>query len=128
MNKGLELINILLKEHKLEYDDIHDVRNLADILADMVPAWKNVDACQNELKDHSFYLVLHKDFATPMKAKYHDDMGGYFEVVSVTKPVDIDFINPILSERNINWFMEMPEANFDYGYIPFEGEETTNET
>jgi hypothetical protein len=44
MNKGSELIDILLKKHNLDYADRHDIRTLADILADMVPAWKNVDA------------------------------------------------------------------------------------
>lgn len=43
MNKGSELIDILLKKHNLDYDDLHDVRTLANILADMVPVWKNVD-------------------------------------------------------------------------------------
>lgn len=122
MNNGSELIDILLKKHNLDYDDIHDVRTLADILADMVPAWKNVDACRDELEDHYFYLVLHKRFGTPMKAKYHDDMGGYFEIVSALPNeigwIDNVFIDPLFGERNIDWFMEMPEAGFDYGYHP----------
>lgn len=118
MNKGSELIDILLKKHNLDYDDLHDVRTLADILADMVPVWKNVDACRDELKDHYFYLVLDKRFGTPMKAKYHDDMGGYFELVSLVKARDTVFIDFLFGERDIDWFMEMPEAGFDYGYHP----------
>lgn len=118
MNKGSELIDILLKKHNLDYDDLHDVRTLTDILADMVPAWKNVDACRDELKDHYFYLVLDRRFGTPMKAKYHDDMGGYFELVSLVKARDTVFIDQLFGERDINWFMEMPEAGFDYGYHP----------
>lgn len=118
MNKGSELIDILLKKHNLAYDDLHDVRSLADILANMVPTWKNVDACRDELKDHYFYLVLDKRFGTPMKAKYHDDMGGYFELVSLVKPRDTIFIDQWFGERDIDWFMEMPEAGFDYGYHP----------
>ena len=118
MNNGSELIDILLKKHNLDYYDLHDVRTLADILADMVPAWKNVDACRDELKDHYFYLVLDKRFGTPMKAKYHDGMGGYFELVSLVKARDTVFIDSLFGERDIDWFMEMPEAGFDYGYHP----------
>ena len=118
MNNGSELIDILLKKHNLDYDDLHDVRTLADILADMVPAWKSVDACRDELKDHYFYLVLDRRFGTPMKAKYHDDMGGYFQVVSLVNACDVVFIGQLFEERDIGWFMEIPEANFDYGYCP----------
>jgi hypothetical protein len=57
-----------------------------------------------------------------MKAKYHDDMGGYFEIISALPNekgwIHNVFIGPLFDERDINWFMEMPEANFDYGYHP----------
>lgn len=124
MNKGSELIDILLKKHNLNYDDLLDVRTLVDILSDMVPAWKNVDACRDELKDHYFYLVLDRRFGTPMKAKYHDDMGGYFEIVSAL-PNELGWIDNVYlfdgeygEPRNIDWFMELPEVKFDYGYHP----------
>ena len=32
--------------------------------------------------------------------------------------IDNVFIDPLFGERNIDWFMDMPEANFDYGYHP----------
>jgi len=35
---------------------------------------------QDLLKDHYFYLVAHKDYKTPMKAKWHDDGLPSFEV------------------------------------------------
>ena len=34
------------------------------------------------LQDHYFYLVAHKDYKTPMKAKYHADGEPHFEILS----------------------------------------------
>ena len=59
------------------------------------------------LKDHYFYLVTHKDFGTPMKAKYHSDVEE-FEVYigginnnEYWQPWDPD--NPIIA------WMELPD-------------------
>ena len=32
------------------------------------------------LEDHNYYLVTHTHYGTPMKAKWHADLGGIWEV------------------------------------------------
>lgn len=66
--------------------------------------WEN----PSELKDHHYYLVTHKKFKTPMKAKWHEEMGGSFEVIIGGLHVNEvwhswDFDNPIIA------WMEMPD-------------------
>ena len=34
------------------------------------------------LEDHCFYLVIHQEFETPMKAKFHAESYPYFEIYS----------------------------------------------
>lgn len=34
-----------------------------------------------ELQDHHYYLVTHTDYKTPMKAKWHSELGGGWEVL-----------------------------------------------
>lgn len=33
-----------------------------------------------QLIDHYYYLVTHTYFGTPMKAKWHEEMGGLWEI------------------------------------------------
>lgn len=42
--------------------------------------WKEFDLDNEELQDHYFYLVAHKDYGTPMKAKWHQDCPPTFQV------------------------------------------------
>ena len=35
--------------------------------------WITIEAGEDLLKDHYWYLIAHKDYGTPMKAKYHSD-------------------------------------------------------
>ena len=35
--------------------------------------WREFNLDNEELQDHHFYLVAHKDYGTPMKAKWHQD-------------------------------------------------------
>ena len=42
--------------------------------------WKEFDLDNEELQDHHFYLVAHKDYGTPMKAKWHQDCTPTFQV------------------------------------------------
>ena len=44
--------------------------------------WHNLPDTADLLKDHYFYLVAHKDYKTPMKAKYHADGLSHFEILS----------------------------------------------
>ncbi len=44
-------------------------------------AWNKMDWNKtDELKDHWFYLVTHKDYKTPMKAKWHCEDGGCWKI------------------------------------------------
>lgn len=76
--------------------------------------WLRTSENQDKLIDHYFYLVTHADYGTPMKAKYHDDMGGYFEILSVDKKIPVEYVNSILSKSKIKYFMPMPEMPEDY--------------
>lgn len=35
----------------------------------------------SQLQDHYYYLVTHKNYKTPMKAKWHSENGGCWEVL-----------------------------------------------
>lgn len=37
------------------------------------------------LVDHHYYLITYKGYETPLKAKWHSDMGGCFEVLGTTR-------------------------------------------
>ena len=74
--------------------------------------WLKTSENQDKLQDHYFYLVTHVDYGTPMKAKYHDDIGGFFEIFS--RGTFTEFINPILYPCKCKYFMELPEMPEDY--------------
>lgn len=60
-----------------------------------------------DLRDHWYYLVNHKDFDTPMKAKYHNDGElRCFQIVSHNRYVDDVYSWDI---DVVTHFMEMPE-------------------
>lgn len=42
--------------------------------------WREFNLDNEELQDHHFYLVAHKDYGTPMKAKWHQDCPPTFQV------------------------------------------------
>ena len=42
--------------------------------------WHKMPDDENLLEDHYWYLIAHRDFATPMKAKYHGEPFPYFEM------------------------------------------------
>ena len=43
-------------------------------------AAKVLDERKDELKDHYYYLVEYKNYETPIKAKWHNDFGGHWEI------------------------------------------------
>lgn len=66
----------------------------------------------DRLKDHYFYLVAHKKFATPMKAKYHDDGGmRCFQIMSLSNDIrtrhNFDDVYPW--DDSITHWMELPD-------------------
>lgn len=124
MRNKQDPVEFILEENpELEWDDIHDVREVAELLGAMVEDlekkvyepenWLKVSENLDKLEDHYFYLVTHADYGTPMKAKYHDDMGGYFEIMS-KKGVPIEYVNPIFAKRKIKYFSPLPEMPDDY--------------
>ena len=69
--------------------------------------WENPSG----LVDHCYYLITHKGYKTPLKAKWHNEMGGCFEALGVTYGFDIgrefwyswEPNNPIIA------WMELPD-------------------
>lgn len=64
------------------------------------------------LKDHHFYLVAHKAFSTPIKAKYHDDGGmRHFQIMSVPNVIRTGdyFDEEYPWNDNITHWMELPD-------------------
>ena len=74
--------------------------------------WLKTSENQDKLQDHYFYLVTHSDFGTPLKAKFHDDLGGYFEFRGYD--IDNEFVDPIFRDSKCKYFMELPEMPEDY--------------
>ena len=72
-----------------------------------------IKECPSKLLiDHYYYLVTHSKYGTPMKAKWHDEMGGIWEVfIGNGEPNEHiyswDDPYPILA------WMQMP-ANYEY--------------
>lgn len=124
MRNKQDPVEFVLEENpELEWDDIHDVRTVAELLGAMVEdleekvydkTWYRLPDNKICLVDHCFYLVTHADYGTPMKAKYHDDIGGYFEIMSSDKKIPVEYVDPILGKSKIKYFMPMPEMPDDY--------------
>ena len=82
------------EDYGLEGDGIIHVCHCDNCGADVeyyVPGLKKDPTPWNEwveddtrLEDHYFYLVVDKEYGTPMKAKYHDDVP-HFEIYGATK-------------------------------------------
>ena len=75
--------------------------------------WHRLPDDESVLVDHWFYLVTHADYGTPMKAKYHDDLGGYFEIMN-KKDVPVEYIDPMIGKSKIKYFAPMPVMPDDY--------------
>ena len=60
------------------------------------------------LEDHKYYLVTHKDYVTPMKAKWHEGCDEHWEIfVGMGRPNEIEYTWDEYC-KVIAW-MEMPE-------------------
>lgn len=60
----------------------------------------------SQLKDHYYYLVTDKRYKTPMKAKWHNDNGGIWEIITGTGK---DYIYS-WDEKSVLAWMELPEC------------------
>lgn len=72
--------------------------------------WNKTD----ELKDHWFYLVTHKDYKTPMKAKWHSEDGGCWEIRGCPAMSGMIFYTSrydysIDTEHYVTAWMELPD-------------------
>lgn len=62
----------------------------------------------NALQDHYYYLVTHKDYATPMKAKWHEGCDEHWEIfVGMGRPNEIVYTWD--KDCKVIAWMEMPE-------------------
>lgn len=89
-----------------------------DVMDDSNNSWIPLEYIDGEwfederLKDHYFYLVAHKKFATPMKAKYHDDGGiRRFQIMSVSNDIRTrhNFDDVYSWDDSITHWMELPD-------------------
>lgn len=70
--------------------------------------WKEIKPYNNDLMDHYYYLVAHKDFDTPIKAKYHDDQLPCFECIC-----HLGVFYSYLIDKEITHYMELPPLPYD---------------
>ena len=61
--------------------------------------WFNIGR-EDLLEDHNYYLIAHKDYDTPIKAKYHDDPMPNFTFMNKTS---------YISDGKITHFMFLPD-------------------
>lgn len=91
---------------------LEEIEDIPAVDLQPVNSWFKTSENLDKLQDHYYYLVTHPAYKTPIKAKYHDDIGGYFEFPYY--PVPNEFTDPILGECKIKYFMELPEMPDDY--------------
>lgn len=63
------------------------------------------DDMWDKLEDHVFYLVAHKNYDSPLKAKFHADSFPHFEIATFNGNI-IEY--PGLDDCNITHIMKMP--------------------
>lgn len=72
--------------------------------------WITIEAGEDLLIDRHWYLIVHKDFGTPMKAKYHSDCPHFTFFYEGGEGCSYLF------EDKVTHYMELPD-------IPMKGEE-----
>lgn len=65
--------------------------------------WKTIGGGEWVLKDHYWYLIAHKDYGTPMKAKYHSDCPHFTFFDANGERATYLF------ENKITHYMELPD-------------------
>ena len=65
----------------------------------------------SQLQDHYFYLVTYRGLKTPMKAKWHAEMGGCWEVrgIPYLKKLSIEYWYPWEENNPIIAWMDIPD-------------------
>lgn len=98
----------------LNYDRDQYAKGYADAKKDYERTWiKLIDnesdslidrvTYEDNLIDHNFYLIAHKDFGTPLKAQYHSDFPHF--TFSVSGRGYAEFVY----DGKITHYMELPE-------------------
>ena len=126
MRNKLDPVEFVLEENpELDWDDIHDVRTLAELLGGMVEDleekvydnnWYRLPDNAIVLVPNCFYLIAHPDFKIPLMAKYHDlgNAGGYFSFPQILESANTYFGCTIIHVDKIKYFMPLPEMPEDY--------------
>ena len=119
-------VDYLLQENpEMEWDDIHDVREIANILAGMVndleekvydKTWYRLPDNKITLVPNCFYLIAHPDFNIPLRAKYHDlgNDDGYFSFPQILGSTNTYFGCGTIHIDKIKYYMPLPEMPDDY--------------
>ena len=112
-----ELIN------QIEQHCIDDEVTCKDDVIEIIDNAPTVELCKHErptgewipinekiietLQDRYYYLVAHKDYTTPLKAKFYKDLPPYFKVCTFNG----NFVTFIFEEENneITHVMKLPE-------------------
>lgn len=69
--------------------------------------WIPID--EGTLEDHHYYLIAHKDYGTPMKAKFHREcFGDRFEFFTYSGPQ-----YECSLDGKITHYMELPSLPWD---------------
>lgn len=66
--------------------------------------WHKLPDDENLLEDHYWYLIAHRRFGTPMKAKYHDDCDARFEFYCAEGRC-----SSYLTDNEVTHWMELPK-------------------
>lgn len=119
-------VDYIIKENpNLSWDDLHDVREIADILAGMVndleekvydKTWYRLPDNKTVLVDNCYYLITHPDFDVPLRAKYHDlsNGDGYFNFPKISEVINTYYGNRSINVNDCKYFMPLPEMPEDY--------------
>lgn len=87
----------------LNYDRNQYAKGYADAKKDYERPWINIEN-EDKLVDHYWYLIAHKDYATPMKAIYHSDFP-HFVFATSNGHCRVSYIY----EGKVTHYMELPE-------------------
>lgn len=72
------------------------------------------DIREKRPEDHYWVLIAHKDFMTPMKAKYHSDAGGGFSYFAQDKNGNTYEGFCYIFDNKVNYWTDLPELPEDY--------------
>lgn len=126
MRNKQDPVEFILEENpELDWDDLHDVRTVAELLGGMVEdleekvydkTWYRLPDNKIVLVDNCYYLIAHPDFNIPLRAKYHDlaNGDGYFGFSKISERINTYLGTGTINVNDCKYFMPMPEMPDDY--------------